>query len=232
LRLSEGGAGTRRPRLEFDHVQIAVEDLDAAIDRFAREYGLLARVGGRHPGRGTGNAIVPLGDSYLELIAVLDDAEARPHPTSRRVGRAVGMNRTFAAWAARTGDLGQTLTQLGDLGLQLPERHGVEGRRRRTDGVELAWRSADLVSDGEFSPLPFLIEWRVPLDEFPGALSTAHPSGARGVLALRLSEPAPDQAMAQLRPILHQDIEYSVQSGEPGIAEVVLDTPTGPLILR
>jgi hypothetical protein len=98
--------------------------------------------------------------------------------------------------------------------------------------VELAWRSAELVSDGDFSPLPFLIEWRVPLDQFPGSVKTIHPSGARGVLALRLSDPDPDQAMARLRPILGQDFEYTVRSGQPGLAEVVLETPAGPLTLR
>jgi hypothetical protein len=114
----------------------------------------------------------------------------------------------------------------------LPESHGVEGRRRRLDGVELAWRSAEMVADGDFSPLPFLIEWHVPLEQFPGALRTDHPGGARGVLALRLSDPAPEQAMARLRSILDQDVEYTVESGRPGIAEVVLATPAGPLTLR
>jgi hypothetical protein len=203
-----------------------------AIDRFTRDYRLVATAGGRHPGRGTGNAIVPLGDSYLELIAVLDDAEAQRHPTSRRVGRALQTGRTFAAWAARTGDLGRSLTHLGHLGFVLPESHGVEGRRRRPDGVELAWRSAELVSDGEFSPLPFLIEWRVPLDQFPGSLQTIHPSGARGVLSLRVSDPDPDQAMARLGQILGQDFEYTVERGQPGLTEVVLETPAGPLTIR
>src|SRR5437588_4680677 len=89
LHLNGGGAEGRRPRLQFDHVQVAVGGLDAAAEHFASRYGLMALQGGHHPGRGTGNMIVPLGRSYLELIAVVEESEAESFPTSRRVRRAL-----------------------------------------------------------------------------------------------------------------------------------------------
>jgi Glyoxalase-like domain len=228
----EGGAAPRRPRLEFDHVQIAVHDLDEAANRFARDYGLLAVAGGRHPGRGTGNAIVPLGGSYLELIAVVDDAEAERHPTSVRVRRALETGRTFAGWAARTEDLGATLANLRASGFDVPEGNLVEGRRQRPDGTELSWRSAELVPGGVFTPLPFLIEWQVPAALFPGAGGGNHPSGARGVLSTRLSDPEPDEAFTRVRQLLADDLQCAVQQGLPGVAEIVVDAPAGPLTLR
>jgi hypothetical protein len=66
--------------LEIDHVIVAVADLDVAAAALEREHGLASVAGGRHPGHGTGNRIVPLGDSYLELMAVVDEDEASASP--------------------------------------------------------------------------------------------------------------------------------------------------------
>ena len=57
-------------------VIVLVEDLDVAR-RWATGAGLVALDGGRHPGRGTANVIVPFGVEYLELLAVVDPDEAR-----------------------------------------------------------------------------------------------------------------------------------------------------------
>ncbi|HLN14742.1 MAG TPA: VOC family protein, partial [bacterium] len=65
-----------RPRVWIDHVLIAVPDLAEGARKMEDAYGLRAIEGGRHPGAGTGNMIVPLGTSYLELIAVVDPGEA------------------------------------------------------------------------------------------------------------------------------------------------------------
>jgi hypothetical protein len=229
LQLSEGGAGRRRPRLDFDHVQVVAEDLDVAAADFANRYGLLSLSGGSHPGRGTANRIVPLGDSYLELIAVVDRAEAQRFPTSQRVQRAVESGRAFASWAVRTDDLEATLAELGNAGFQVPRSGIVEGHRRQPDGRDLAWRSAELVQDAEFSTLPFLIEWRVPPGLFPGAAQVDHPGRPRGVRSMILSDPDPDQALAQLRRLLARDLDYAVERGRPGVAGVVIDTSGGTL---
>ncbi|MDQ6900346.1 MAG: VOC family protein, partial [Candidatus Dormibacteraeota bacterium] len=56
--------------LVFDHVQIAVGDLEATAARFLADHGLRSSAGGHHPGRGTANRIIPLGECYLELITI------------------------------------------------------------------------------------------------------------------------------------------------------------------
>jgi hypothetical protein len=176
--------------------------------------------------------IVPLGRSYVELIAVVDDSEALPIPTSTRVRRAVESGRTFAAWAVRTDDLEETRADAVAQGLRLPSSATVNGRRRRPDGHELAWRSAELVPNGEFSSMPFLIEWQLQPGLFPGAASVSHPCGARGVLSAVLSDPDPEAPLANLRRLLADDLDYSVEQGPPGVLEIALDTPGGPLHLR
>ncbi len=60
--------------LKLDHVMIAVRDMDDAIRRF-RAVGFNVQRGGRHPGRGTENAVVRLAWEYLELIAIHDPTE-------------------------------------------------------------------------------------------------------------------------------------------------------------
>jgi hypothetical protein len=62
--------------MEVDHVLIAVDDLEAAAKEVEERYGLASVEGGRHQGFGTANRIVPLGETYLELVAVVDDEEA------------------------------------------------------------------------------------------------------------------------------------------------------------
>jgi hypothetical protein len=220
---------SRRPAVAFDHVQLAVGDLEAAAERLRVEHGLIAVPGGRHPGRGTANMIVPLGDAYLELIAIADPAEAGAWPASRRVARAVASGRTFAVWVARTGDLDAARSDLLRLGFALPEV--VEGRRQRPDGLELRWRMQELVAGGAFSPLPFLIEWRLPPGQYPGAAPAAHARHVHGVAEVRLSDPEPAAAHGRLRAVLGDDLPYRVSPGPPGVEAVVLDTGDGPLVL-
>ena len=57
-----------------------------------------------HP-TGTANRIIPLGRTYIELIAVVDAAKAAESARSRRIGQAAEAGRPFATWAARTDDL-------------------------------------------------------------------------------------------------------------------------------
>ena len=106
---------------------LGVADLDAAASRLEQAFGLTALPGGRHPGWGTANRIVPLGSCYLELVTVVDAAEAGASDFGRWVlamlagGPAVG-------WAVRTSDLASC---------RWPARD--RGRRRVAyDGVRVA----------------------------------------------------------------------------------------------
>ena len=62
--------------LWIDHVVLACADLDVAAAHLLERHGLASVPGGRHPGWGTANRIVPLGGSYVELITVVDAEEA------------------------------------------------------------------------------------------------------------------------------------------------------------
>jgi hypothetical protein len=152
-------------RLEIDHVVIGVADLDLAAARLRDEHGLVALAGGRHPAWGTANRIVPLGSTYLELVAVVDP-EVAAHSAFGTWVSEMASGRTGGGWAVRTHDMSATAERLG---LDV-----VAGSRVTSDGVELRWQLAGLpeLAAAERA-LPFFIAWGdgTPL---PGAVPVRH----------------------------------------------------------
>ena len=90
--------------MEIDHVLIAVTDLAVASRELEEHHGLASIEGGRHPGWGTANRIVPLGDTYLELAAVVDKNVAVQTAFGRWVAGEDSQPRLLG-WAVRTDDL-------------------------------------------------------------------------------------------------------------------------------
>jgi len=174
--------------LAIDHVILPVSDLAlAAVELEARD-GLASVEGGRHPAWGTANRIVPLGDTYLELVAVVDPETAGRSDFGRWIaaatpGRPLG-------WAVRTDDIDA-------IGRRL-DQPVVPGSRIDPSGGRLSWRSVGLDVAIREPALPFFIQWGagVPL---PGATVVRHPGGPTTLR--RLSLPAdPDRLAAWLGP--------------------------------
>ena len=151
--------------------------------------------GGRHPGVGTANMLVPLGTEYLELITVVDPTEAAANPLDR-VGPALERGSRFATWAVRTEDLEAAKGRFEDLGARTIGPR--EGARERPDGVTLRWRTLHL-EDGLNPALPFVIEWNVPAGEHPAERRVEHPAGEVRVEKVVLSAPAPQQLERRLQ---------------------------------
>jgi len=220
-----------RPRVSLDHVLVAVGDLGDSARRFTSRYGLQALEGGRHPGVGTANMIVPLESAYLELIAAVDTAEAAETPSGRRIAQAVAGGHTFAGWAVRTGDLDALRVHLRERGLDLPEPN--PGARRRPDGVLLKWRTQFLTPFEVPSVLPFVIEWSVPAGMHPAEAAARHPSGAGRIRSIRLGDPHASRATEQLRVLLGDDIDAVVEdAGSSGVLSVEVETPNGVIVIR
>ena len=198
--------------MQLDHVILATSVRRSDAPRFPSAYGLDATPGGRHPGWGTENWIIPLGDSYLELIAVVDESEARGNDFGRRILEAG--EGDLIGWAVRPDDIDATAARLG-------LRVG-EGSRTRPAGERIEWRMAGLEEAMERPWLPFFIEWRDPA-AFPGAtpVSSAHVTGLEIACDV-------DELSAWLGP---HSLPLDLRPGDAGVTAVVIDGPRGTVAL-
>src|SRR3954452_18761264 len=100
--------------MRIDHVIYATADLDAAAGRIERDLALTVAGGGRHEGLGTHNRIVPLGEGYLELLAVADPEEAARSDLGRAVtGRIAAAGDGLMGWAGAVEDVAPVAARLG-----------------------------------------------------------------------------------------------------------------------
>jgi hypothetical protein len=161
---------------------------------------------------------VPLGETYLELIAVVDEVEAASSVVGRWVaGVRPAVSRPLG-WVVRARELDDVARRLGlSVG---------SGSRAMPDGTLLKWRSAGIEVAAVDSSLPFFIEWGEGTN-FPGRVAVSHPVGqveiARLILdgdAARLAEWLGDHGL----PIV-------VRAGRPAIASIVLSGPEGEMAL-
>lgn len=201
--------------LQTDHLIVAVADLEAGIGWLEESAGVRPVVGGAHPGRGTHNALLSLGDGrYLELLAARPEAEA----TAEIAGLRALERPTPIGWAVTTRDLACTVGRLRELGYEVSEPS--PGSREKPDGSTLAWTTFG-VTEPQLPGAPFFIEW----GEGVAHPSADSPAGCRlDSLAVVLPETA---ALAKLLGALDLDVE--VREGTPPRYEIALDCPRGKL---
>jgi hypothetical protein len=192
-------------RIEIDHAIVVVDDLASAADRFLSIYGLASIPGGRHPGHGTGNRIVPLGDSYLELMAVVDPGEAAISPLGRWAGHAAVRGDGIAAICLRTDSI-------ADVGRHLGEEPMAMARDTPT-GARLAWRLVGLSAMLQHGH-PFFIQWDTP--GHPGSDVAPHRVDVSGIVSVRLG-PVPPVIHTLLEPIDEIELDGSGLAARIGI---------------
>jgi hypothetical protein len=145
----------------LDHVILGIDDLQHGIAEFTRLTGVTPQLGGEHPGRGTRNALVSLGDGrYLEIVAPI-----LTHPDSTLADLVASKQLMPLGWAVHTGDISSLVARLRASGFAVT--NPVAGSRLRPDGKLLSWQVA-YVEDSTLPVAPFFIEW---------AAGTPHPSG-------------------------------------------------------
>jgi len=153
---------------------------------------------------------VPLGESYLELVAVVDRDEAAERDFGRWVAAvdAKSGSRPFG-WAVRTTDLDRIAHRLGLI---------VEsGSRVTPEGQVLRWRAASLDEPAAEPSLPFFIEWAEG-SAFPGRAAVVHPAGSVEIERLELRG---DVARLS-RWLGTHELPMSVRRGPPAVEQVVL----------
>lgn len=141
----------------FDHLVVAVDDLDEAAARWSAA-GLSAVRGGAHP-VGTENVLVrgPK-PAYVELIAA---GPGEPNPWVDRVRSARGP----ISWAIAVDDIEAARTALLTAGFE--PGPAVPGSRRTLEGELLEWRVCDVGPGPYDGSVPFLIQWTTPMGAGP-----------------------------------------------------------------
>ena len=200
--------------LHIDHVLFAVDDLDIAAREVEMRFGLASIEGGRHPAWGTANRIVPLGDTYVELVAVADPDIAATTAFGRWV--AAGRSGRPLGWAVRTDALDAVADRIG---LSI-----AAGSRQTPAGDVLRWRSAGVPESAAEPALPFFIEW-ADGSAFPGAAAVDHPGGGATLKRLSLTGDA-DRVAVWMG---DHDLPIDIGSGLAGPAQLVLARPGGDI---
>jgi hypothetical protein len=199
-------------------VLLAVTDLTAAAAEIEARHGLSSVQGGRHPGWGTANRIVPLGETFIELITVVDPAEAAESAFGSWVASGATSERTPLGWVVRTDDIDGVAKRLG---LEVAAKS-----RKDAGGRTLSWRVAGIEEAAAEPSLPFFVEWGDGTPH-PGRAPVTHPAGAVEIASLELD--ADRQRLANW--LGSHRLPITVREGEPAVARVILSSAGGELTL-
>jgi hypothetical protein len=192
------------PRAQFDHLVVAVRSLDEGIAEFERLTGVKAGVGGKHPGRGTENALVSFGGGkYLEIIAPQAGATLSPRDEGmRKLDRLRVIN-----WAVGVSNVDEAVAALKGAGFEATPPQ--PGSRVTPSGERLEW-SAFGLNDQALAVAPFFIHWS-PETKHP---STTAPGGCT-LSQLTVQDPASDRLSTALRALGVEGVAYA--KGAPRI---------------
>jgi hypothetical protein len=205
--------------LALDHVGYAVRDLDEAAVRFREELGLDSVVGGRHVGFGTANRIVPLDGQYIEIVGVVDRAEAEASAFGRSVLERTAERDGWLVIVVTTDDVEAEAARLG---LEV-----TAGARTRPDGSEVRWRMTGLDAPAREPWMPLFMTWDIPDELHPGRQRAGHGVKAQGLGWVEVGGDA-----ERLRAWLGgRDLPIRVTDAPPGIARAAVATADGEIVI-
>lgn len=204
----------------IDHLVYATPDLEAGITQVERLLGVKAIPGGQHPGGGTRNALIRLGEeTYLEIIGPDPDQSKPPRPRRFNIDELKAPR--LVTWAVKGTDLDAIVHNAKGRGVDLGRVQS--GSRKRPDGLLLSWRltiSPALTGDGL---IPFFIDWGI----------TAHPAVALpegcSLVAVRAEHPDAKRVQAELSLL---GVNLRVDSGSAPAIIATIRTSKGDVELR
>jgi hypothetical protein len=205
-----------------DHLLLGASDLDRGIAWVEQRTGVKPAIGGVHPGRGTRNALLSLGDGkYLEVIA--------PDPAQTTYTFQIDVRALtepkLITWAAGATDIEAVARRAKTAGYQV--FGPMDGSRARPDGTKLAWRTLGIANGfaaGGIEPIPFFIQW---------SSGTVHPSvdSPKGcaLRELRMTHPNASAVTTVLGAV---GIEADVAGAPEASIHATITTPKGLVHLR
>jgi hypothetical protein len=203
----------------LDHILLGCSDLQAGIAFVQKQTGVLAKFGGVHPGRGTQNALLSLGQRhYLEIIS--PDPKQAAAKNAMVDGLRALQEPRIVGWAAHPGDLNALAQRLraDNIAFTGP----TPGSRKRPDGKTLRWQTLNLTND-EGGLLPFFIQWSAdsthPSVDAPAGCTLASFTG---------QAPYPQNFAKELRTL---GLDFPILEAEKRGLKCVIEGPSGKLEL-
>ena len=206
----------------LDHIVLAVQDVQGAVDEIAAATGVHAELGGRFDGRGVYNHLLALqDDAYLEIIG--PDPEQAEHEGPLPFGMHLEGQRRVPHWCAKAGsEIEERVEAAGAAGFDLGTVQPLG--RVLADGTRLDWR----LSISGWPPLmdgliPFVIDWG----------DARHPSttAVKGCLLADFygEHPDPDGVQRGLNAL---GVSLRVERADEPALIAILEGPGGQITLR
>lgn len=195
--------------MTLDHLVYATPDLEESVRLLAKLTGVRPVEGGAHPGLGTRNHLLGLGElRYLEIIG--PDPEQGEPERPRPFGIDELTEPRLAAWAVRAADIEARVARARTLGY---DPGPIEPLSRRTpDGELLRWR----LTYPYDTVVPFLIDWG----------RTPHPARHLPSVPLTSLAAAHPEPQGVRRRLAALGVHLEVREGEAGLTAVVGGTTT------
>ncbi|WP_254879016.1 VOC family protein [Streptomyces sp. NA04227] len=208
----------------LDHLVYATPELAATVEEFAERTGVRPAPGGVHPGLGTRNHLVDLGEGrYLEIIGPDPEAPEPRRPRPFGIDELTGPR--LVTWALCPVDLDATVGGARSAGYD--PGPVVPMSRTTAEGATLNWRLAGLTGQEPPGLVPFLIDWG----------TSPHPTSAPGLPrltleGLQLHAMAPGLTLGRLSALGALTVpEESAAGATTGVAATGVAT-TGPVLVE
>jgi hypothetical protein len=199
----------------LDHILLGSPDLQGGIVFVEQHTGVRATFGGVHPGRGTQNALLSLGERrYLEIIAPDPAQTGAKNPLASNLHSLA--EPRLVGWAAHPGSISAFAEKLQAAGIKF--EGPTPGSRKRPDEQLQKWQTVSL-ADTDSGLLPFFIEW---------SQDSVHPSvdAPKGceLLSFAAETPEPEKLAAELKML---GLDLPVKKGQQVRLHAVISGPKG-----
>ena len=163
---------------------------------------------------------MPFGQQYLELLAIVDEDQARSSPQGRPVVAALSAHGPgLARWSVESRDIEATAARLGQ---------PIERRQRvRPDATVVTWRSVAVDTAWSEPWRCAFMAWDDP-ETHPARSPAVHPNGATGFARLDVVVPDMAQALEWLGGPAPAGLGIEV-GPRPGPARLSLSSPAGDI---
>ncbi|MQG90930.1 MAG: VOC family protein [SAR202 cluster bacterium] len=201
--------------IRMDHFMYAVPSLEDGILWSKDAFGIEPAYGGEHVGLGTRNALLSLGNTYLEIIAP-DPAQPQSGTFGERLSNLSGGG--LVTWCAESG-LSEVASNLSGLGVKTSKP--TRTKRQTTNGEVMEWELLFPLESPHGGCMPFFIDW----------LDCANPKATNPIAgefqSLSISTPNAQDLERILDAV---GLDVSISSGEQSLS-VSIATKNGDVIL-